>query len=69
VRAAMAVLRPQERAVIRLGYFDGLSQSEIAATLGIPLGTGTVKSRSLSALRRLRAQLAVATQEPLVLLA
>jgi RNA polymerase sigma-70 factor (ECF subfamily) len=58
VRRAMAVLRTEERTVIRLGYFGGLSQSEIAKALDIPLGT--VKSRTLTALRRLRAELAVA---------
>lgn len=34
-------------------YFDGLSQSKISAELGIPLGT--VKSRTLLGMKRLRA--------------
>ena len=34
-------------------YFDGKSQSKIAEELGLPLGT--VKSRTLLGMRRLRA--------------
>jgi RNA polymerase sigma-70 factor (ECF subfamily) len=36
-------------------YFEGLSQSQIAERTGLPLGT--VKSRTLLAMRRLRASL------------
>jgi RNA polymerase sigma-70 factor (ECF subfamily) len=36
-------------------YFDGLSQSQIAERTGLPLGT--VKSRTLLAMRRLRASI------------
>jgi len=52
VRAAVATLRPSERQAILLAYRDGLSQSEIAARLGWPLGT--VKTRTRRALQRLR---------------
>ena len=45
-----------ERDALLLAYRDGLSQSEIAARLGWPLGT--VKTRSRRALRRLRTVLA-----------
>jgi RNA polymerase sigma-70 factor, ECF subfamily len=38
--------------VLRLAYFDGLSHSEIAEVIGIPLGT--VKGRTRLALERLR---------------
>jgi RNA polymerase sigma factor (sigma-70 family) len=51
VRRALADLPADEREVVRLQYLDGLSQSETAARLGIPLGT--VKSRSLRAYRKL----------------
>ena len=50
--AAIGTLPPDERAAVLLAYRDGLSQSEIAARLGWPLGT--VKTRSRRALRRLR---------------
>ena len=53
VRAALETLPAEQRRVIELGYFEGLSSSEIATELGIPLGT--VKSRVASALGRLRA--------------
>lgn len=56
IGAALAAMSEQERAVILLAYRDELSQSEIAATLGWPLGT--VKTRTRRALGRLRAALA-----------
>jgi RNA polymerase sigma-70 factor (ECF subfamily) len=52
IAAAIATLAPLERSVIDLAYQSGLSQSEIAARLGWPLGT--VKTRTRSALRHLR---------------
>ncbi len=55
VRAALDGLPPEQRAVIELMYFDGLSQSKIAERLSLPLGT--VKSRTLLGMRRLRAAL------------
>ena len=51
VHRALEVLPAHERPVIELAYWRGLSQSEIAQTLGIPLGT--VKTRTRSALSRL----------------
>ncbi|MFO0696445.1 MAG: sigma-70 family RNA polymerase sigma factor [Polyangiales bacterium] len=53
--AALAALTEEQRAVLVLGYFEGLSSSEIAERLGIPLGT--VKSRVHAAMARLREQL------------
>jgi RNA polymerase sigma-70 factor, ECF subfamily len=55
VEAAVASLDPAERAVIVLAYDAGLSQSEIATRLGLPIGT--VKTRTRRALRRLRDRL------------
>ena len=52
VAEAMAELPEDQLAVLRLSYFDGLSHSEIAQVIGIPLGT--VKGRMRLALERLR---------------
>jgi RNA polymerase sigma-70 factor (ECF subfamily) len=52
---ALASLAPLERRVIELAYDSGLSQSEIAAHLGWPMGT--VKTRTRRALRHLRERL------------
>jgi RNA polymerase sigma factor (sigma-70 family) len=49
---AMAELPEEQLAVLRLAYFEGLSHSEIAEVIGIPLGT--VKGRMRLALDRLR---------------
>lgn len=51
VHRALEELPAHERAVLELAYWSGLSQSEIAEFLGIPLGT--VKTRTRSALARL----------------
>jgi RNA polymerase sigma-70 factor (ECF subfamily) len=52
VRAALDGLPDEQRQVIELMYFDGLSQSKISDKLGLPLGT--VKSRTLLGMKRLR---------------
>lgn len=52
VRGAMAELPDDQRTILELGYFGGLSCSEMAAELGIPIGT--VKSRLHAALTKLR---------------
>jgi RNA polymerase sigma-70 factor (ECF subfamily) len=51
VHRALEVLPEHERPLIELAYWSGLSQSEIAEFLHIPLGT--VKTRTRSALARL----------------
>jgi DNA-binding NarL/FixJ family response regulator len=45
-------LPPRQRAVIVLRYYEGLSEAEIADTLGC--SRGTVKSQAYDALRNLR---------------
>jgi RNA polymerase sigma-70 factor (ECF subfamily) len=55
VRAALADLPAEQRQVIELMYFDGLSQSKVSERLRLPLGT--VKSRTLLGMRRLRSAL------------
>ncbi len=49
---ALEALPTIQREVLELAYFEGLSQSQIAKKLDIPLGT--VKTRTLHALRKLR---------------
>jgi len=56
VHAALEALPPEQRAAVQLAYFEGLTHSEIAAQLGIPLGT--VKTRLRLAFTRLRTTLA-----------
>lgn len=52
VRSALAGLAPRQRAVLVLRYYEGLTEAEIAATLGI--AAGTVKSHARDGLARLR---------------
>jgi len=51
----MATLPAEQQQVVRLMYFQGLSQKKIADACGIPLGT--VKGRIRLALKQLRKQL------------
>ena len=57
VAAALAELPAEQREALELGYFGGLSQSEIAERTGQPLGT--VKTRMRLAMQKLRSQLQV----------
>lgn len=50
-RRLLASLESEQREVIELAYFKGLTQTEIAAQIGIPLGT--VKSRQRLGLTRM----------------
>jgi len=55
VRDALERLTPKHREILALGYDEGLSQTQIAARLEIPLGT--VKTRTYHALRALKDRL------------
>ena len=56
VRGALAVLPADQRDVVELAYFGGLTQREIAEHLDLPLGT--VKGRTRLAFDKLRTELA-----------
>lgn len=62
VSRALDDIPAHERQVIKLAYFEELSQTEIAARLDWPLGT--VKTRTRRALARLRQSLATTIREP-----
>jgi len=52
VRAALGELPPEQRSLIELGFFDGVTHEELARRTATPLGT--VKTRIRTGLRRLR---------------
>jgi RNA polymerase sigma-70 factor, ECF subfamily len=61
VQTALRHLSKNEQQILRLAYYDGLSQSEIARRLNIPLGT--VKTTTRRSLLKLRQTL---TNSPLI---
>jgi RNA polymerase sigma-70 factor (ECF subfamily) len=62
VRAAVGRLPPDQRRVVELAYFDGLSYRDVARRMGIP--EGTAKSRVRLALARLETLLDRQLLEP-----
>jgi RNA polymerase sigma-70 factor, ECF subfamily len=52
IRAAIAQLPPDQRQALRLAYFGGYTQTEIAEALKQPLGT--IKTRIKLAMQKLR---------------
>jgi RNA polymerase sigma-70 factor (ECF subfamily) len=62
VRGALAELPAEQRGCIELAFFEGLSQSQIAARIEAPLGT--VKSRILLGMNKLREALATVSAGP-----
>ena len=61
VVTALAELPAEQREALELGYFGGLSQTEIAERTGQPLGT--VKTRMRLAMQKLRSRLQVLGSE------
>jgi len=61
VQEALRRLPPEQREALELGYYAGLTQSELAERLGQPLGT--IKSRMFTGLTRLKDLLAQAGLE------
>jgi RNA polymerase sigma-70 factor (ECF subfamily) len=55
VRTAMGVLSQPQREALTLAYYGGYTQREVAALTGTPLGT--VKTRMLAGMRRLKQEL------------
>ena len=61
IKEALTVLRPEQREVVVLAYYGGLTHSEIAERLEQPLGT--VKTRMRLALKKLRNTMSPQTRE------
>jgi RNA polymerase sigma-70 factor (ECF subfamily) len=61
VRRAICTLPPEQREALELAYFRGLTHIEIAARLGVPLGT--IKTRIRSAMDKLRVALQASSGE------
>ena len=59
VRTALGALSAPQREALTLAYYGGYTQREVAALTGTPLGT--VKTRMLAGMRRLKAELGDAT--------
>jgi RNA polymerase sigma-70 factor (ECF subfamily) len=55
VREALAALPPEQRTLIELGFFEGVTHQELARRTGTPLGT--VKTRIRTGLLALRKNL------------
>ncbi len=61
LRREMQELPNEQRQVLDLAFFQGMTQSEIAGATGIPLGT--VKTRTLLAMKKLRRALQAEVEE------
>ena len=61
VRGALAALGDEQRTLIEMGFFGGITHDEIARRTGIPLGT--IKTRIRTGLRRMRESLSEAVSQ------
>lgn len=61
IMEALAELPDEQREALELGYFGGLSQSEIAERTGQPLGT--IKTRMRLAMQKLRGRLSILRED------
>jgi RNA polymerase sigma-70 factor (ECF subfamily) len=61
VLAALSELPPEQRQALELGYFSGLSHTEIAERTGQPLGT--IKTRMRLAMQKLRERLSALRED------
>lgn len=61
VRSALAALNDDQRSLIELGFFGGVTHEEIARRTGLPLGT--IKTRIRTGLRRMRESLVEAVSQ------
>ena len=61
VRRELEQLPPEQRQVLELAFYEGLTQSEIAGRTDLPLGT--VKTRTLLAMKKLRGALRAEIRE------
>ncbi len=61
LRREMRQLPTEQRQVLELAFFQGMTQSEIAKSTSIPLGT--VKTRTLLAMKKLRKALSAEIRE------
>jgi RNA polymerase sigma-70 factor, ECF subfamily len=61
ILGALAELPAEQREALEMGYFGGLSQSEIAERTGQPLGT--IKTRMRLAMQKMRGRLMILREE------
>lgn len=57
---ALNKLKPREKQVVRMAIYEGMSHGEIAASIGLPLGT--VKSRMRQGLKKIRSSIKLPEQ-------